>query len=131
MYETNTKSVNQKIQWEFSMMTPGDKRWIKNWKPKGVNMNPTKKRQAKRKVVSAEYFAKRNPVLSKILDLKYRINEAYRNGADDAYNDTRADKSWVMKQIEDIRNGRVLSKNNMLKANDIWKRYNKYETKSI
>ena len=113
------------------MMTPGDKRWIKNWKPKGVNMNPTKKRPAKRKVVSAEDFAKRNPVLSKLLDLKYRINEAYRNGADDAYNDTRADKSWVMKQIEDIRNGRVLSKNNMLKANDIWKRYNKYETKSI
>ena len=118
------------------MMTPGDKRWIKNWKPKGANMNPTKtkpakKRPAKRRVVSAEDFAKRNPVLSKLLDLKYRINEAYRNGADDAYNDTRADKSWVMKQIEDIRNGRVLSKNNMLKANDIWKRYNKYETKSI
>ncbi len=118
------------------MMTPGDKRWIKNWKPKGANMNPTKtkpakKRPAKRRVVSAEDFAKRNPVLSKLLDLKYRINEAYRGGADDAYNDTRADKSWVMKQIEDIRNGRVLSKNNMLKANDIWKRYNKYETKSI
>ena len=110
------------------MMTPGDKRWIENWKPKGVNMNPTKKRPAKRRVVSAEDFAKRNPVLSKLLDLKYRINEAYRGGADDAYNDTRADKSWVMKQIEDIRNGRVLSKNNMLKANDIWKRY---ETKSI
>ena len=106
------------------MMTPGDKRWIKNWKPKGVNMNPTKKRPAK----YGPSFAKRNPVLSKLLDLKYRINEAYRNGADDAYNDTRADKSWVMKQIEDIRNGRVLSKNNMLKANDIWKRY---ETKSI
>ena len=128
MYETNIKGVNQKIQWEFIIMTPGDKRWIENWKPKGVNMNPTKKRPAKRKVVSAEDFAKRNPVLSKLLDLKYRINEAYRNGADDAYNDTRADKSWVMKQIEDIRNGRVLSKNNMLRANSIWKRY---ETKSI
>ena len=91
--------------------------------------NPTKKKPAKRR--PAKYgpsFAERNPVLSKLLDLKYRINEAYRGGADDAYNDTRADKSWVMKQIDDIRNGRVLSKNNMLKANDIWKRY---ETKSI
>ena len=129
MYETNTKSVNQKIQWELSMMTPGDKRWIKNWKPKGANMNPTKTKPAKKK--PAKYgpsFAERNPVLSKLLDLKYRINEAYRGGADDAYNDTRADKSWVIKQIDDVRNGRVLSKNNMLKANDIWKRY---ETKSI
>ena len=91
--------------------------------------NPTKKKPAKRR--PAKYgpsFAKRNPVLSKLLDLKYRINEAYRAGADDAYNDTRADKSWVIKQIDDVRNGRVLSKNNMLKANDIWKRY---ETKSI
>ena len=110
-------------------MTPGDKRWIKNWKPKGANMNPTKTKPAKKK--PAKYgpsFAERNPLLSKLLDLKYRINEAYRAGADDAYNDTRADKSWVIKQIDDVRNGRVLSKNNMLKANDIWKRY---ETKSI
>ena len=124
MYETNIKGVNQKIQWEFIIMTPGDKRWIENWKPKGANVNPTKKKPAKRR--PAKYgpsFAKRNPVLSKLLDLKYRINEAYRNGADDAYNDTRADKSWVIKQIDDIRNGRVLSKNNMLKANDIWKAY--------
>ena len=90
-------------------------------------MNPTKKRPAKRRVVSAEDFTKRNPVLSKLLDLKYRINNAYRNREDDHMN-TIHDKSWVIKQIDDIRNGRVLSKNNMLKANDIWKRY---ETKSI
>ena len=93
-------------------------------------MKPTKKRPAKRKVVSAKSFAKRNPILSKLLDLKYRISEAYRNREDDDMN-TIQDKSWVIKQIDDVRNGRVLSKNNMLKANDIWKRYNKYETKSI
>ena len=90
-------------------------------------MNPTKtkpakKRPAKRRVVSAEDFAKRNPVLSKLLDLKYRINNAYRNREDDHMN-TIHDKSWVIKQIDDIRNGRVLSKNNMLKANDIWRKY--------
>ena len=95
-------------------------------------MNPTKtkpakKKPAKRKVVSAEEFAKRNPILSKLLDLKYRISEAYRNREDDDMN-TIQDKSWVIKQIDDVRNGRVLSKNNMLKANDIWKTY---ETKSI
>ena len=31
------------------MMTKGDDKWIKNWKPKGVKMKPTKKRPAKRK----------------------------------------------------------------------------------
>ena len=85
-------------------------------------MKSTKKRPAKRRVVSAEDFAKRNPVLSKLLDLKYRINNAYRNREDDHMN-TIHDKSWVIKQIDDIRNGRVLSKNNMLKANDIWRKY--------
>ena len=96
-------------------------------------MNPTKKRPAKRRVVSQEDFAKRNPVLSKLLDLKYRINEAYRNGADDAYNDTAADKNWVFSLINDVRHNSItkLSREDMLKANDIWKRYKKYETKSI
>ena len=47
MYETNTKSINQKIQWEFSMMTPGDKRWISNWsKLKRSSMKPPKKKPA-------------------------------------------------------------------------------------
>ena len=59
MYETNTKSVNQKIQWEFCMMTKGDKRWIKNWKPKGVNMKPTKTKPAKRND---------NPIIGKLLN---------------------------------------------------------------
>ena len=86
-------------------------------------MKPTKKKPAK----YGPSFAKRNPVLSKLLDLKYRINNAYRNREDDDMN-TIHDKSWVIKQIDDIRNGRVLSKNNMLRANSIWKRY---ETKSI
>ena len=30
-------------------MTKGDGKWIKNWKPKGVKMIPTKKRPAKKK----------------------------------------------------------------------------------
>jgi len=89
-------------------------------------MKPTKKRPAKRKVVSAEDFAKRNPVLSKLLDLKYRINEAYRSGKyDDAYNDTQVDKSWVMDLINDVRNGNLtkLCKEDMLKCNGLWRQY--------
>ena len=48
MYETNTKSVNQKIQCEFSMMTPGDKRWRNNWKRTGDHIKPIKKKQTKK-----------------------------------------------------------------------------------
>ena len=87
-------------------MTPGDKRWIKNWKPKGVNMNPTKtkpakKKPAKRRVVSAEEFTKRNPLLSKLLDLKYRISqEPEWYDQRDSY--TKADKKWVAKLIKDV-----------------------------
>ena len=31
------------------MMTKGDKKWISNWKPTGVNMKPIKKKPAKKK----------------------------------------------------------------------------------
>ena len=103
-------------------MTPGDKRWIKNWKPKGVNMNPTKKRPAK----YGPSFAERNPVLSKLLDLKYRINEAYRSGKfDDAFNDTQVYKSWVMSLINDVRHNSItkLCKEDMQACNRIWRDY--------
>ena len=44
-------------------------------------------------------FEERNPILSKLLDLKYRINEAYRNKGID----TKDDKNYVMSLISDIR----------------------------
>ena len=53
-------------------------------------MKPTKKTAAKRPS---------NPIVTKLLQLKYRINEAYRdNGMD-----TKDDKSYVMSLISDIR----------------------------
>ena len=45
------------------MMTPGDKRWINNWKPTGDNMKPIKKKPKPAKRVS-------NPKISKLLQLK-------------------------------------------------------------
>ena len=58
-------------------------------------MKPSKKRPAKRGD---------NPIIDKLLKLKYRINDAYRSGKyDNAYNDTQADKSYVMSLISDIR----------------------------
>ena len=94
-------------------------------------MKPTAKKTRAAKRPAKKYSDLQSKLIGKLLDLKYRINQAYRGGADDAYNDTIADKGWVMNQIDDIRNGRVLSKRNMLRANSIWKRYKKYETKSI
>ena len=67
-----------------------------------------------------------NPLVGKLLKLKYRINDAYRSGKyDDAYNDTLADKGWVMNLISDIRDNNLtkLSKEDMLKCNGIWSKY--------
>ena len=83
-------------------------------------MKPAKKKPAKRK----PSFEENNPVLSKLLDLKYRLNEAYRGKGID----TKTDKSWVMKTIEDVRGGVVISADKMRVCNNLWKRY---ETKSV
>ena len=120
MYETNIKGVNQKIQWEFSMMTPGDKRWIKNWKPTGGNMKPAKKKPAK----YGPSFAKRNPILSKLLDLKHRISqEPEWYDQRDSY--TKADKKWVESLINDVRHNSItkLCKEDMQACNRIWRDY--------
>ena len=94
------------------MMTKGDLKWIENWKPKGVKMKPTKKRPAKRTD---------NPIISKLLKLKYRINDAYRGGN----GNTRDDKNWVMDLINDVRNSNItkLCKEDVLKCNGLWRKY--------
>ena len=112
------------------MMTEGDKRWISNWsKLKRSSMNPTKtkpakKKPAKRKVVSAEEFSKRNPLLSKLLDLKYRISQEPKwYDQRDGY--TKADKKWVVKLIEDVRENKLttLCREDMKHCNQLWRDY--------
>ena len=106
------------------MMTEGEKRWIRKHtekslkqlsKIKGVNMKMAKKRPAKRM---------NSPLVQKLLELKYRINDAYRNREDDDMN-TISDKSWVIKLISDARdmNWTKLSKEDMLKCNSLWRSY--------
>ena len=98
-------------------MTPGDLKWIKNWKPKGVNMKPTKKRPAKRKPLHGE----KNALIAKLMNLKYRLNDAYH-----LYDiDTKDDKSWVMNLIDDVRTNHLtkLCKEDMLKCNSIWRKH--------
>ena len=75
-------------------------------------MKPSKKRTAKRTD---------NPMISKLLDLKYRINEAYRSG--DGGEANKNDKSWVMDKCDEVRNGKTLTKGELLHANNLWKEY--------
>tara|TARA_R110002020_G_scaffold150066_1_gene326576 strand:- start:701 stop:1018 length:318 start_codon:yes stop_codon:yes gene_type:complete len=101
-------------------MTEGDKRWIENWKPKGVKMKPTKTKPSKRNA----NLTNGNPIIGKLLKLKYKINDAYRNTTDKD-TDTRADKSWVMTLISDVRENDLtkLSPEDGLKCNGLWRKY--------
>ena len=75
-------------------------------------MKGTKTRPAKRT---------HNPLVGKLLNLKYRLNEAYR----ERNIDTKDDKSWVMSLISDVRDNNLtkLSKEDMLKCNGLWRKY--------
>ena len=107
------------------MFTEGESRYIKQHTEKtfrelnikGVKMKSTKKRPAKRTD---------NPIIGKLLKLKYRINEAFRSGNyDDAYNDTQADKAYVMNLISDIRrhNFEKLAPEDVHCCNGLWRKY--------
>ena len=81
-------------------------------------MKPTKKKPAKRKSHS---------LVTKLLDLKYRINDWYRAGVKNPLTKkhTRDDKSWVMNLIDDVRDNHLptLCKEDMLKCNGLWRKY--------
>ena len=77
-------------------------------------MKPTKKRAAKRE---------RNPMISKLLDLKYRINDAYRK--DGSSYENIGHKKYVTDLIEQLRfdSNNFLGKDTMIKCNELWKLY--------
>tara|TARA_R110000824_G_scaffold107796_1_gene254346 strand:+ start:260 stop:532 length:273 start_codon:yes stop_codon:yes gene_type:complete len=88
-------------------------------------MKPTKKKPAKRK---------NNPVVTKLLNLKYRINDAYERTtlptnhpnrlSLELLGDTRVDKQWVMDIISDVRiNSTKLSDDTMKRCNTMWRKY--------
>ena len=78
-------------------------------------MKPTKRTQATKK----ERGTKGNPVLSKLRELNYRINDAYRDGRDT----DKSDKDWVMEEISNLRNDGWLTATKMKVANEIWEKY--------
>jgi hypothetical protein len=102
-------------------MTEGDKRWISNWsKLKKSSMKPPKKKPAK----YGPSFAERNPLLSKLLDLKYRISqEPEWYDQRDSY--TKADKKWVESLINDVRHNSItkLCREDMQACNRLWRDY--------
>ena len=79
------------------------------------------KRVAKKKPAKQAY--RKDSVVGKLLQLKYRINEAYRNGGSSFKN--IGDKKWVMSLISDVRTNNLtkLSKEDILHCNGLWKTY--------
>ena len=71
-------------------------------------MRPTKERGIKG-----------NPVLDKLMKLKYRINDTYKTGRDT----DKSDKTWVMEEITNLRQGGWLSATKMKVANEMWDKY--------
>ena len=86
-------------------------------KPTSPILKTAKKRPAKRKPLHGES----NPLVAKLLNLKYRLNDAY-NLRDE---DTKHDKAWVMKLISEVRlhNLTKLAKEDMLLCNSLWRTY--------
>jgi hypothetical protein len=73
-------------------------------------------------MVMRERGIKGNPVLDKLMKLKYRINDAYRAGR--KYKDAdKSDKDWVMEEITNLRQGGWLSATKMKVANEMWSKY--------
>ena len=60
-----------------------------------------------------------NKTLDKLMKLKYRINDAYRDGRDT----DKSDKNWVMEEIDNLRQGGWLSATKMKVANEMWSKY--------
>ena len=78
-------------------------------------MRPTKRTRATKK----ERGVKGNPVLDKLMKLKYRINDAYNDGRDT----DKSDKDWVIGEITNLRNDGWLTATKMKVANEMWDKY--------
>ena len=76
------------------------------------------------KDILEEEFTKRNPLLSKLLDLKYRISQE-RQWYDQRDGYTKANKEWVVKLIKDVRENKLtkLCREDMFLCNRLWRDY--------
>ena len=87
-------------------------------------MKPTKRTRAvkkpRKRTVKKAYDSK-SP-MGKLMKLKYRINDAY-NHRQESGGETKSDKTWVMEEISNLRNGGWLSATKMKVANEMWSKY--------
>ena len=63
-----------------------------------------------------------NPIIDKLMQLKYRINDAY-NHRQENDGETKSDKTWVMEEITNLRQGGWLTAVKMKVANEMWNKY--------
>ena len=84
-------------------------------------MRPTKVTRARKRTTN-ERGVKGNPVLDKLMKLKYLINDAY-NHRQENDGETKSDKTWVMEEIDNLRNGGWLTATKMKVANEMWSKY--------
>ena len=87
-------------------------------------MFPTKRTKVRRAIRKTNWG---NPIIDKLMQLKYSINDAYRNGYDNIIREEEGidDKNYVMKLIQDVRKGEFtkLSREDALKCNGLWRKY--------
>ena len=86
-------------------------------------MKPTKRTRARKRTTTDK--RRKNwgdPVLDKLMQLKYRINDAY-NSRQENDGETKSDKSWVMEEIHNLRNEGWLTATKMKVANEMWDKY--------
>ena len=86
-------------------------------------MKPTKRTRAhKRTTTDKRRKNWGDPILDKLMQLKYRINDAY-NSRQENDGETKSDKSWVMEEIHNLRNEGWLTATKMKVANEMWSKY--------
>ena len=86
-------------------------------------MKPTKRTRARKRTTTDK--RRKNwgdPVLDKLMQLKYRINDAY-NSRQENDGETKSDKNWVMEEIHNLRNEGWLTATKMKVANEMWDKY--------
>ena len=80
-------------------------------------MKPTKVHRARKRDTRRKEWG--DPIINKLMQLKYRINDAYKDGRDT----DKSDKTWVMEEIINLKNGGWLSATKMKVANEMWSKY--------
>ena len=86
-------------------------------------MRPTKVHRARKRTTTDKRRKDwGDPILNKLMQLKYRINDAF-NHRQENDGETKSDKTLVMEEITNLRNGGWLTATKMKVANEMWNKY--------